>query len=260
MITFEEHALEYTKKAASGDAGEFFTAYKIVKTLGWPCRLFDIDIGIDAQVEILSEDRQSTGQFVALQVKAREYKANCVHISEDHLDYWNTLNIPVFMVLVDHTKAKIFLHLVGNKSKYKKTNKGLFIIPFDRKKEVFDKKKSGKIMAEAHALLRARDIKDKFLMPIQNLLDNLDSAANPGDDVGFSIDVVEEALAGRTQIVLALEQARAACTSQRISCDFVDDIAKSFESDLKKLESPARSISGDGYRNTVVEAFLDERR
>ena len=52
--------MKYLLQTANGDAGEFFFAYKIASALGWPCRLFDIDIDIDAQVEILNEDRTST--------------------------------------------------------------------------------------------------------------------------------------------------------------------------------------------------------
>ena len=44
--------MKYPLGTANGDAGEFFAAYKIAKELGWPCRLFDIDIGIDAQVSV----------------------------------------------------------------------------------------------------------------------------------------------------------------------------------------------------------------
>ncbi|MCI5162057.1 MAG: hypothetical protein D3917_08545 [Candidatus Electrothrix sp. AX5] len=53
--------LKYTKKKAIGDAGEYFFAYTVATILGWPCRLLDIDIGIDAQVEILDGDQNSTG-------------------------------------------------------------------------------------------------------------------------------------------------------------------------------------------------------
>jgi len=51
--------MKYTKSAANGHAGEFFFAYKVARVLGWPCRLFDIDIGIDAQVEVLDHERAS---------------------------------------------------------------------------------------------------------------------------------------------------------------------------------------------------------
>jgi hypothetical protein len=64
-------SMKYALRTANGDAGEFFFAYKIASVLKWPCRLFDIDIGIDAQVEIVDEDDEtSTGRFVAFQVKA----------------------------------------------------------------------------------------------------------------------------------------------------------------------------------------------
>ena len=38
--------MKYPKTAATGHAGEFFFAYQVAKVLGWPCRIFDIDIGL----------------------------------------------------------------------------------------------------------------------------------------------------------------------------------------------------------------------
>ncbi|MDW9232039.1 hypothetical protein C7S15_5639 [Burkholderia cepacia] len=78
----------YTLKKASGDAGEYFFAYKIASVLKWPCRLTGIDIGIDAQVEVMDDNQLSTGQFVAFQVKATSKEEKTAFMSIHRI--WNT--------------------------------------------------------------------------------------------------------------------------------------------------------------------------
>ena len=87
-------------KNAVGDAGEFFFAYRVSSELRWPCRLIDIDIGIDAQIEILDSDLRSTGKFVAVQVKATEVGRRIWRVSRRHIKYWNSISVPVFVALV----------------------------------------------------------------------------------------------------------------------------------------------------------------
>ncbi|MGQ5675295.1 DUF4365 domain-containing protein, partial [Lacticaseibacillus paracasei] len=62
--------MEYPKKSVNGDAGEYLVAYTITKLFGWPCRLFGVDIGVDAELEILDDEARSTGDVIKIQVKA----------------------------------------------------------------------------------------------------------------------------------------------------------------------------------------------
>jgi hypothetical protein len=125
--------MKYPERTAHGDAGEFFFAYKIASVLKWPCRLFDIDIGIDAQVEILDEERVSTGKFVAFQIKTTnaEYPGAYSYVDELHLAYWQAHGLPVFAVLVDLPKQAMYLHHISKSKQYSTTNKGLIRIEFD---------------------------------------------------------------------------------------------------------------------------------
>ena len=117
--------MKYPLKAANGHAGEYFFAYTIANVLKWPCRLIDIDIGIDAQVEVINEDRSSSGRFVAFQVKttSRE-EPNCRYVTVDQLKYWQELDLPVFVVLVALKEKQMYLHRVLFNVEYKKTKKG----------------------------------------------------------------------------------------------------------------------------------------
>lgn len=61
--------MTYLEKVAHGNAGEFYFAYWISNKFVWPCRILDIDMGLDAQVEIYDDKNNSTGMFIGIQVK-----------------------------------------------------------------------------------------------------------------------------------------------------------------------------------------------
>lgn len=61
---------KYKSTGVTGRAGELYFAYWIVRYFNWPCRLLDIDVGIDAQVEIF-EDEISTGDFLRFKLNQR---------------------------------------------------------------------------------------------------------------------------------------------------------------------------------------------
>lgn len=144
----KEPCMFYPIKTSNGHAGEFFFAYKIANLFHWPCRLMDIDIGIDAQVEIMNEDtRVSTGQFVAFQIKASEKEGQTyIYTTKAHLQYWKTLELPVFVVLVDLSKKKIYLHEVDLNHKYHVTGEGRIRIDFDLAKDSLKKSCAQKIV------------------------------------------------------------------------------------------------------------------
>ncbi|WP_458764631.1 DUF4365 domain-containing protein [Cupriavidus basilensis] len=140
--------MTYPGKTAIGDAGEFFAAYKIAKELRWPCRLFDIDIGIDGQVEIMAGEK-STGRFVAIQVKTTTAEEkDCCYVKAHHFDYWVSAEIPVFVVLVDLLKEQMFLHLIDPRRKYERTSEGTYKIYFDLSTDLFTPE-SGTVMVKA---------------------------------------------------------------------------------------------------------------
>lgn len=130
----------YSEKSAIGDAGEFFFAYQVAYVLKWPCRLFDIDIGIDAQVEVLDMNQRSTGRFVGFQVKARSIpdEINARYVTERQLNYWKSSDVPVFIALVHLNSSKIYLHQVRKDFQYPPTTTtGLVRIEFDLFKDLF---------------------------------------------------------------------------------------------------------------------------
>ncbi|UWH26261.1 DUF4365 domain-containing protein [Aeromonas veronii] len=103
--------MKYTEDKATGDAGEYFFAYTITNILQWPCRLLDIDIGIDAQIEILDGNRQSTGKFIAVQIKStRDPNRDSISVEKKHIDYWSSVETPVILALVNLSNDRIYIH------------------------------------------------------------------------------------------------------------------------------------------------------
>ncbi|WP_217550146.1 DUF4365 domain-containing protein [Pantoea sp. GbtcB22] len=93
----------YSKNSALGHAGEYLFAYWISRYFEWPCRLLDIDMGIDAQVEVYTNDHRSTGSFIGVQIKTTGEVVNTsgsVPLSLNNLVYWSTCNDPIVVVLI----------------------------------------------------------------------------------------------------------------------------------------------------------------
>lgn len=102
--------MQYADSNVTGDAGEYYFAYFVTHTLGWPCRLLDIDIGIDAQVEILDDQSHSTGQFLAVQIKGtRDGDKLSLDVAKKHVQYWLSIDVPVLLALVNVDSQAVYV-------------------------------------------------------------------------------------------------------------------------------------------------------
>jgi len=107
--------MEYQKRSVNGDAGEYFAAYRLTKVLGWPCRLYGIDLGVDAELEILDANGTSHGDIIKVQIKAMEPDAGkesapvlSVYVDERHIDYWQRFCLPVIVCCVDLAAEQVY--------------------------------------------------------------------------------------------------------------------------------------------------------
>jgi hypothetical protein len=100
---------------ANGKAGENYFAYWIMRNLNWPCRLLDVDIGIDAQVEIMDKAMHSTGEFLAVQIKTSITPELKTSIKVKHLKYWESINDPVMLIFISflENEPKIYWKLIN---------------------------------------------------------------------------------------------------------------------------------------------------
>lgn len=200
--------MKYPVSTAIGDAGEFFFAYKIASVLNWPCRLFDIDIGIDAQVEVMNEDRTSTGKFVAFQIKTTSIgERKCWYVTDRQLEYWRDLDLPVFVVLVDLESEQMYLHHISmDKSYHRVTRKDTVRIDFNLKQDRFSEK-SGDVIAEAadkEALSHIQEHLDAIHEGIEDIRDAIATTADLGD-----AERLIQLMDGRVELREKLAQAEA---------------------------------------------------
>lgn len=225
--------MQYPIKAANGDAGEFFFAYQIASVLKWPCRLFDIDIGIDAQVEVINNDRSSTGRFVAFQVKATsQEETNCRYVSEGQLAYWRDLDLPVFVVLVDLSDGAMFLHRVDINGSYSVTESGQVRIDFDRQNDRFCAASAGLIAEAANEaalshVLKRLSVVHRRTLEIQEAI----AAQDDYPDPNTLIELMNERSTFREE----LAQAYALAYSLRAGRSEYEKAAQDLEDALQEL-------------------------
>ncbi|WP_025507121.1 DUF4365 domain-containing protein [Vibrio parahaemolyticus] len=108
--------MRFDTKSSNGKAGEHYFAYWICGNFGWPCRLLDIDIGIDAQLEIFDNKKHSMGEFIGVQIKASQNYKRKITVSICNLEYWKNITDPVIVVAISDIKGspEIYWKLMTN--------------------------------------------------------------------------------------------------------------------------------------------------
>ncbi|EJG0483335.1 DUF4365 domain-containing protein [Vibrio sp. Vb2704] len=106
--------MKFESKASHGKAGEFYLAYWVCHVFGWPCRLLDIDVGIDAQIEIFDDINHSTGEFIGAQVKTTQDNNPNVQVHLKNLEYWESIDDPIILVSITlEDGPKIYWKLIN---------------------------------------------------------------------------------------------------------------------------------------------------
>lgn len=255
--------MKYTSNTAIGDAGEYFFAYQISHVLGWPCRLFDIDIGIDAQVEILDEDRNSTGRFVAFQIKtsADEEPQSYWYVKEKQLSYWRDMDTPVFIVSISLKTQTMYLHQIKKKFPYHKTEGDLIRINFDLVGEKFSDSSGKRIKAAAEESIMAAiqvhltDAKLK-IDEVKSVIDEMEDYSDPP----YLIEVMSR----RGEAYNDLLQAKTLAANYKIGDQQCGEVQIYLEETLNELRSFMKDwnmhIDWDDrkYGNGEIQKFIDE--
>lgn len=113
--------MEYQKRSVNGDAGEYLVAYTVTRELGWPCRLYGVDLGVDAEMEVII-DGVSDGDIIKVQVKAMERlegaSAN-VYVDDRHIKYWQRFSAPVIICCVDLASKRVYWKPINATEAYK---------------------------------------------------------------------------------------------------------------------------------------------
>lgn len=99
------------KRQSTGQAGEYYVGAIITSDLEFIYRIQPIaDIGIDGEIEILNDNRESTGEIVKVQVKASTSKKHPYKVFVDSKDYeyWKLLNVPVIICFAVVDKREVY--------------------------------------------------------------------------------------------------------------------------------------------------------
>jgi len=257
--------MKYPRKAANGHAGEFFFAYKVASVLGWPCRLFNIDIGIDAQVEVLDRARASTGKFVAFQIKTTtaEGLRDKTYVDERHLIYWRSLETPVFIVLVVLSQKAMYLQQIEKLRDYHKTANGQVRIDFDLNRDRFKKSSRTLIRAAADqaalsAIRQHLRTVDEGISNIRNILAQMEISPDP-DDLINAMRMREEWRRG-------LDRAETLARNLGIGqseCSAADELLEAALDDLREYMEQGGMGEGwddSSHGNGDIKKFLEEAR
>ncbi|WP_318415814.1 DUF4365 domain-containing protein [Photobacterium leiognathi] len=106
--------MKFDINSSHGKAGEYYFSYWICNNFKWPCRLLDIDVGIDAQIELFNEQYHSTGDFIGVQIKTTMFSEPDVSISLKNLEYWRSIDDPIILVSITlENGPKIFWKLIN---------------------------------------------------------------------------------------------------------------------------------------------------
>lgn len=198
--------MEYPKKSINGDAGEYFVAYQITRQLGWPCRLYGVDLGVDAEIEIIDDSGRSTGDVIKVQIKSfdsiKKSQAKAVYVSDRHIDYWKRFCLPVIICCVDLSKEKIYWKQLTATEAYA-SNGAAMKIDFCLKHDLFDsssKDKLNKLVAPD----QSKRI-DELFRDLDQLATNL-----PASTTGYadftSISKTEDLCTEVTKIVTEIDE------------------------------------------------------
>ena len=140
---------EYQKRSINGDSGEYFVAYQITKLFGWPCRLYGVDLGVDAEMEITDNDGISTGDIIKIQIKScgfiDEAINKSVHVDERHILYWKRFCLPIIICCVDLSGEKIYWKPITATETYK-TNGESNKVSFCLENDVLKRESKEKLM------------------------------------------------------------------------------------------------------------------
>jgi hypothetical protein len=132
--------MNYNKQQINGDAAEYFVAYTLTKVLGWPCRLFGVDLGVDAELEVVDALGVSQGDIIKVQIKAKETtvptRELAVTVEPRHIEYWKHFCLPVIVCCADLADEKVYWKQITSTEAFR-TRGASNKVSFDREADLF---------------------------------------------------------------------------------------------------------------------------
>ncbi len=128
--------MRYTIRSSSGENGELLVAFKFLNLFRWPCRLYGMDIGVDAEVEILDEEGNSQGDILKIQVKHSDaFTGDSFSVTTDerHIQYWTRFCVPLIVCAAESDTMKVYWRQITDLDDYETTGVSKKVT-FDRSK------------------------------------------------------------------------------------------------------------------------------
>ena len=148
-VELGKRKLKFTRRDTIGRRGEQEFALFVDKELGWIFRRIDEpDVGIDGEIEIVQRgghavakisEGNTTGRLLKVQIKTtegnlRNKKSFNVYFDKPHLDYWNSIRIPVLLIAVS-LEGGIWWQHIDPRANYE-TDRGAWKVDFDYSNEL----------------------------------------------------------------------------------------------------------------------------
>lgn len=124
----------------SGDSGVTQSQAVVEGELRWAFRRQNtVDFGIDAHIEVISQDRRPTGKLVGVQIKSgpsyfrkRTEDGIIYRPSRHHVDYWLHHSLPVLIFLVDLDAGSVYWEWVSDETLVPAGDGWKILVPGDR--------------------------------------------------------------------------------------------------------------------------------
>ena len=114
--------MKYPLRKQIGDRGEYLVAGKFIELFGGPCRLQNVDLGVDAEYEFTNAAHNATGELLKIQIKAtsKSFKpgVNNFLVEKKHLAYWKNSSVPVIFCYVSLQSHAILWTYIDSEQEY----------------------------------------------------------------------------------------------------------------------------------------------
>lgn len=246
--------------------GEHFFVYKIMEMFRWPCRLYGIDLGIDAEIEILDNENWTTGRIIKVQIKStiEKEKSNkpCIYVEDRHIKYWKDLTLPLIVCWVDLHNKKIYWKQIIKSESY--DSKGV------SKKIIYSDENILEITSKADLISlidsTSLDIFQKYISNVKSVVDFISEKMicyNEGDN--FDIDDVKAVYSEFNHLKDLIHSTNTILEtipsgSMKEQIDEYRDLIKNYEmldSEFSHIEELIRTDYGDEFFERIYFTYRD---
>ncbi len=249
--------MEFHSRDAIGKAGERLVETFIEENLNFIYRRTNsTDIGIDGDIEILDENRNSTGGFIKVQVKTTKYslvgKNIQIFFDEKHLDYFSSLTVPPILSIVSLADKRIWWKPILHKENYRGP-KGGFGIKLDPISDELTEKSRYILQMIGQ---RSNAIIAKYLLEeVEQYLDNIDKMEN---EIEYDQITLEFWAQNISYIKIMMREAKCLLKYERRYSDEISITEDKFTMLIYRIDSRERWFGNKGYGHLLENKYYTD--